>query len=373
MIYKQEFTLEHCYNVLKDHQGWLDVEMPTFYKSQGRKKSKTSETTSGSASGGINLNDEADEDVEETQEVRPMGRDQSKAKKKSASSSRGGSSSFVDLYKIRGGGGVVAVEAGGDEMMVVGGGDAHDEVVEDDGDAVVAGDDAVVDGDDPASLVLYVFLYLSLDIYIVNKVIEDWVKQLTRQKGYTEKMVEEANGMCVRLVLIASGSFEEVCSRLKDLLDTLPTLLSDNEGLSKDDLVQWRFLRFTLLIHQKAWIRWALDSKRHGSGVLTLKVDMQSVLSVSLPIFFIVESPSFTLNIKHNYKEKYGSQGLNKSSNVKSAEGIKDCPRYLAIWAENEKELNRRMLANVKSYTPVVFVVEQLKDVWFIADFPVVR
>nr|GEV27677.1 hypothetical protein [Tanacetum cinerariifolium] len=35
----------------------------------------------------------------------------------------------------------------GDEMVVVGGGDAHDEVVEDDGDAVVDGDDAVVDGD----------------------------------------------------------------------------------------------------------------------------------------------------------------------------------------------------------------------------------
>ncbi|GKB15396.1 DNA polymerase alpha subunit B [Tanacetum coccineum] len=170
MIYKQDFTLEHCYNVLKDHQGWLDVEMPTFYKIQGRKKSKTSETTSGSVSSGINLNDEADEDVEETQDVRPMGRDQSKAKKKSVGFSRRGSSSFVDLYKIRGGGGVVAVEAGGDEMMVVGGGDAHDEVVEDDGDAVVAGDDAVVDGDVPASLVLYVFLYLSLDIYIVNKV-----------------------------------------------------------------------------------------------------------------------------------------------------------------------------------------------------------
>ncbi|GJS15753.1 hypothetical protein Tco_0410225 [Tanacetum coccineum] len=53
-------------------QAWCD----------GRKKSKTSETTSGSASGGINLNDEADEDVEETQEVRLMGRDQSKAEKK---------------------------------------------------------------------------------------------------------------------------------------------------------------------------------------------------------------------------------------------------------------------------------------------------
>ncbi|GKD60100.1 hypothetical protein Tco_1297609 [Tanacetum coccineum] len=84
------------------------------------------------------------------------------------------------------------------------------------------------------------------------RIIADWVKQLTRQKGYTGKMVEEANGMCVRLVLIASGSFEEVCSRLEDLLDTLPTLLSDNEGLSKDDLVQWRFLRFRLLIQYLA-------------------------------------------------------------------------------------------------------------------------
>ncbi|GJX37895.1 hypothetical protein Tco_0251198 [Tanacetum coccineum] len=43
---------------------------------------------------GVDLNDEADE---ETEELRPMGRDRSKAKKKSASSSRAGSSSFVDL------------------------------------------------------------------------------------------------------------------------------------------------------------------------------------------------------------------------------------------------------------------------------------
>ncbi|GJW56231.1 retrotransposon protein, putative, ty3-gypsy subclass [Tanacetum coccineum] len=97
MIYKQDFTLEHCYNVLKDHQGWIDIAMPSFYNTQGRKKSKTSETTSGSAFGGFNLNDKVDEAVQETQEVRPMGHDQSKAKKKSAGSSRGGSSSFVDL------------------------------------------------------------------------------------------------------------------------------------------------------------------------------------------------------------------------------------------------------------------------------------
>ncbi|GKC01058.1 hypothetical protein Tco_0987194 [Tanacetum coccineum] len=67
MIYKGDFTLKHCYNILKDHLGWKDVEMPYFYQTQGRKKSKTSETTSGSASGGLNLNEEVDEAVEETQ------------------------------------------------------------------------------------------------------------------------------------------------------------------------------------------------------------------------------------------------------------------------------------------------------------------
>ncbi|GKB32495.1 hypothetical protein Tco_0871896 [Tanacetum coccineum] len=60
---------------------------------EGRKKSKTSETTLGSASGGINLNEEADEAVQETQEFRPMGRDRAKAKKKAT----GSSSSIVDL------------------------------------------------------------------------------------------------------------------------------------------------------------------------------------------------------------------------------------------------------------------------------------
>ncbi|GJS26784.1 hypothetical protein Tco_0487404 [Tanacetum coccineum] len=72
--------------------------MPSFYNNaKWRKRSKTSETTSGSASGGFNLNNEADEAVKETQEVQPPGRDQSMAKKKSTASSRGKSSSFVDL------------------------------------------------------------------------------------------------------------------------------------------------------------------------------------------------------------------------------------------------------------------------------------
>ncbi|GKD57284.1 hypothetical protein Tco_1290671, partial [Tanacetum coccineum] len=97
MMYKSDFTLEHCYNVLNYHPGGKDVEMPYFCKTHGRKKSKTSETTSGSASGGLNFNEEADEDVEETQEFRPMSRDRAKAKKKAVGSSRGGSSSFVDV------------------------------------------------------------------------------------------------------------------------------------------------------------------------------------------------------------------------------------------------------------------------------------
>ncbi|GJU24876.1 hypothetical protein Tco_1163497 [Tanacetum coccineum] len=85
-----------------DHQGWLEIEMPAFYKNTKRqKKSKTSETTSGSASGGFNLNNESDEYEEENQEQRPMGHDRSKAKKKSSTSSREGSSSFVDLLKNR--------------------------------------------------------------------------------------------------------------------------------------------------------------------------------------------------------------------------------------------------------------------------------
>ncbi|GJY46330.1 hypothetical protein Tco_0435393 [Tanacetum coccineum] len=65
---KHDFTLEHCYNILKDHQ----------------------------ASGGFNLNNEADESEEEIKK-RAMGRDRAKAKKKSSVSSREGSSSFVDL------------------------------------------------------------------------------------------------------------------------------------------------------------------------------------------------------------------------------------------------------------------------------------
>nr|GEY48675.1 hypothetical protein [Tanacetum cinerariifolium] len=68
MMYNGDFTLEPCYNILKDHPSWKNVEMPNLYQSQGRKKSKTFEITSGSAYGGLNLNEEANEAVKETQE-----------------------------------------------------------------------------------------------------------------------------------------------------------------------------------------------------------------------------------------------------------------------------------------------------------------
>ncbi|GKD60269.1 hypothetical protein Tco_1297778 [Tanacetum coccineum] len=74
--------------------------MPAFYskRNPGSKKSKTSETTSGSTQGGLNLNEDADGSEEEVQEVRPMGRD--RAKKKSSTSSRSETSSAA-------GGGIV--------------------------------------------------------------------------------------------------------------------------------------------------------------------------------------------------------------------------------------------------------------------------
>nr|GEV31444.1 hypothetical protein [Tanacetum cinerariifolium] len=77
--------------------GFWDAVITYFENETGAKKSKTSETTSGSASVGFNLNDEADESVEETQDLRLMGCDQSKAMKKSVGSSRQGSSLFVDF------------------------------------------------------------------------------------------------------------------------------------------------------------------------------------------------------------------------------------------------------------------------------------
>ncbi|GKB69477.1 ABC transporter G family member 7 isoform X2 [Tanacetum coccineum] len=99
LVYGHPFTLEPCWNILKGLATWKEIEMPSFYKkTKGRNKSKTSETTSGSAQGSLNLNDEAVESEEETQEERSIGRD--RAKKKSSASFREGYS-FVDLLKNR--------------------------------------------------------------------------------------------------------------------------------------------------------------------------------------------------------------------------------------------------------------------------------
>nr|GEZ09368.1 hypothetical protein [Tanacetum cinerariifolium] len=65
--------------------GSTPVEDDSLIK-EGSKKCKTSETTSGSAQGGLNLNDEADGSGEEVREVKPIRRD--RAKKKAFASSR---------------------------------------------------------------------------------------------------------------------------------------------------------------------------------------------------------------------------------------------------------------------------------------------
>nr|GEY76474.1 hypothetical protein [Tanacetum cinerariifolium] len=48
--------------IMNGHSAWKQVEMPLFYSKQnpGSKKAKTSKTTSASAQGGLNLNEEAD-------------------------------------------------------------------------------------------------------------------------------------------------------------------------------------------------------------------------------------------------------------------------------------------------------------------------
>ncbi|GJY61810.1 RNA-directed DNA polymerase, eukaryota [Tanacetum coccineum] len=94
--FMHDFTLEHCYNILKDHQSWLGIETLAFYKNtKGEKSSRLLKPPWGS--GGFNLNNEVDESEEEIQEKRAMGRDRAKAKKKSSAFTHEGSSSFVDL------------------------------------------------------------------------------------------------------------------------------------------------------------------------------------------------------------------------------------------------------------------------------------
>nr|GEY77748.1 hypothetical protein [Tanacetum cinerariifolium] len=81
--------------VQADHSALKQVEKPLFYTKQNpsSKKAKTSETTSGSEQGDLNLNEEADGSEEEVREMRPIVR--GRAKKKASSSSRFESSSVA--------------------------------------------------------------------------------------------------------------------------------------------------------------------------------------------------------------------------------------------------------------------------------------
>nr|GEW24181.1 hypothetical protein [Tanacetum cinerariifolium] len=83
-----------CYN--------CKVEMPLFYSKQnpGSKKAKTSEATSGSAQGGLNLNEEADGSGKELREVRPIGRDRGKKKASSFSCSQASSATGGGLVDM---------------------------------------------------------------------------------------------------------------------------------------------------------------------------------------------------------------------------------------------------------------------------------
>ncbi|GJX44155.1 hypothetical protein Tco_0260831 [Tanacetum coccineum] len=81
-IDRAELAFKPCWRILKNHVAWKEVEIHLFYKKQnkGSKKAKTSETTSGLAHGGLNLNEEADGYVEEVRVVRPIGQDRAKKK-----------------------------------------------------------------------------------------------------------------------------------------------------------------------------------------------------------------------------------------------------------------------------------------------------
>ena len=80
---KHPFTLDHCWEVLREHPTWKKAEMPTFFdQDASRKKPKTSETGS-----------DVPEDVE-PRNKRPIGHDAAKKSKKKATETN--MASFLD-------------------------------------------------------------------------------------------------------------------------------------------------------------------------------------------------------------------------------------------------------------------------------------
>ncbi|GJT01037.1 reverse transcriptase domain, reverse transcriptase zinc-binding domain protein, partial [Tanacetum coccineum] len=92
--YEHPFTLESCWNILKDHVAWKCVEMSNFYKKERvAKNSRLPKPPQSQHKVVFNLNDKADDSEEEIREERPIGRN--RAKKKASSSSRYESSSVA--------------------------------------------------------------------------------------------------------------------------------------------------------------------------------------------------------------------------------------------------------------------------------------
>lgn len=60
VLYRHDFNLEDCWKVLRGHDAWKR-EVPAF-RSNSRKKTKGSTTTSGSKQGHLNFQDEDDSD-----------------------------------------------------------------------------------------------------------------------------------------------------------------------------------------------------------------------------------------------------------------------------------------------------------------------
>nr|GEU53251.1 glutathione S-transferase T3-like [Tanacetum cinerariifolium] len=99
--YDHEFSLEPCWQLLKEHPAWKQVEIYAFYAKQNSVGGEDEQLRQKmvctlvmdvililgeKAQDGLNLNEDAAGSNEEVREVRPMGRDQARKKKSSTSS-----------------------------------------------------------------------------------------------------------------------------------------------------------------------------------------------------------------------------------------------------------------------------------------------
>ncbi|GKA10715.1 hypothetical protein Tco_0690148 [Tanacetum coccineum] len=101
-----QFTLRHCWEVLRYILKWWEQEVPEFLKTNAAKRSKTSgsssfNTESGDASFNLNV-DAGDEDENEVQELPSLiGKDKAKGWKKKGVGSSGSSVNMTDVTLAR--------------------------------------------------------------------------------------------------------------------------------------------------------------------------------------------------------------------------------------------------------------------------------